>query len=468
MEDTILVPVDIIVSDSTNSISPNVPDTGLLGQVADKIQSDSGLLALLAASLIAVLFLTFIIVRKSRTRKRITIPALMLGLTTSLSSIIVNLQDGARADDPQHISIGLGNNGKERYTFNIDKSKSLSETDKEQLSALADNDYEYNLSALLTEISNTDLSIDVSGTTLSSASQTLKNISTPDYSTGEIFDLDITASIPQNLPIGKYSSVIEFKVAASKIPVTTLQKFTANDCNALNVYHRNSYYHPTTNDEDLITLTDTRDNQQYLVGKLDDGNCWILNNLKLGSTEKTMTLTKNDTNTENSYILPQVKYWQDSDLTVASVAYTDESATTDIWSSNFYGYYYNFCTVSLGAYCTGSSSAVVAAISQDICPCNWRIPKNDELHIWPYYSDYWWWRNMRLVPSGRYYGDLSNNIGDSDTYIFTAEGKNLYLYPGHPSNDDEGFVESGTGGGRLENQNQPVGMSVRCLLKYDT
>lgn len=62
-----------------------------------------------------------------------------------------------------------------------------------------------------------------------------------------------------------------------------------------------------SNEEAVIELTDTRgDNQTYQVAKLADNNCWMLNNLKLGSTSGSMLLTPGDTNIASNFTLPQV------------------------------------------------------------------------------------------------------------------------------------------------------------------
>jgi uncharacterized protein (TIGR02145 family) len=55
-----------------------------------------------------------------------------------------------------------------------------------------------------------------------------------------------------------------------------------------------------------IVLNDTRNNQKYRVKKMPDGNVWMIDNLKLGSTTSTTTLTPTDTNIASNYTLPQI------------------------------------------------------------------------------------------------------------------------------------------------------------------
>ena len=60
-----------------------------------------------------------------------------------------------------------------------------------------------------------------------------------------------------------------------------------NDCSALNL-------------NQVIGLTDTRDNNVYAVSKLADGNCWMIENLRLADTDSDHSpITLNATNANN-------------------------------------------------------------------------------------------------------------------------------------------------------------------------
>ncbi|MDR3152497.1 MAG: IPT/TIG domain-containing protein [Bifidobacteriaceae bacterium] len=56
----------------------------------------------------------------------------------------------------------------------------------------------------------------------------------------------------------------------------------------------------------VIVLNDARNNQKYRVKKMPDGNVWMIDNLKLGSTTDTTVLTPADTNIAANYTLPQI------------------------------------------------------------------------------------------------------------------------------------------------------------------
>jgi hypothetical protein len=102
---------------------------------------------------------------------------------------------------------------------------------------------------------------------------------------------------------GEYKTTITYSAIGADIPPPpkpSMQDFTTTKCAAMEVYTNNN------DDDKLLTLTDSRNDQDYLVGKLADGNCWMLNNLKLGSLTEDMSLTPADTNITANWTLPQI------------------------------------------------------------------------------------------------------------------------------------------------------------------
>ncbi len=75
---------------------------------------------------------------------------------------------------------------------------------------------------------------------------------------------------------------------------------------------QSAVYDPTNNginDSNTVTLTDTRNSQPYMIRKLADNNCWMINNLKLGKSTAT-TLRNTDTNLPSgvsSFSLPALR-----------------------------------------------------------------------------------------------------------------------------------------------------------------
>jgi len=122
-----------------------------------------------------------------------------------------------------------------------------------------------------------------------------------------------------------------------------------------------------------LTVVDNRDNNEYVIQKLDDGKCWMMENLRLGSTG-TMTLTPANTNITSNYTLPasgtanfdSTNGYTNAAINIASRDVTDANGSK-------YGTYYNYCAASAGTYCYASGSGTGNATS-DICPKGWRLP----------------------------------------------------------------------------------------------
>ncbi len=157
----------------------------------------------------------------------------------------------------------------------------------------------------------------------------------------------------------------------------------------------------TTNQ--IVTLTDSRDNHEYKVKKLPDGKCWMIQNLTLTATDlvtEGKALTNANTNIPSSdnksyYITPKnARYTSTGNFNNSAVA--SASAAVDFSTSypNYIqvGYrdknttdnqtgnpvpedtaYYNYYTATLGFsyYQDGKTSG---SSSMDICPKGWRLP----------------------------------------------------------------------------------------------
>jgi uncharacterized protein (TIGR02145 family)/prepilin-type N-terminal cleavage/methylation domain-containing protein len=149
---------------------------------------------------------------------------------------------------------------------------------------------------------------------------------------------------------------------------TTMQAFTPNDCAALTVYNG-------TNSGAIITLADTRDTtpHQYAIAKLADNHCWMLENLRLGSSTGPTVLTPQDTNVSMQWSLPQL-------ITSGAVSYDQPQAIgpmsgdTGTGATN-YGYFYNWCAATAGTNTTCTPQATQAQnAASDICALGWRMP----------------------------------------------------------------------------------------------
>lgn len=207
----------------------------------------------------------------------------------------------------------------------------------------------------------TDTSLNPGGSPL-----TIKTTSTA--STNDTTDVTLTFTIDATVTPGKKELKLNYAVADNESttpPAATLQSFTTSQCSALPTY-------TGSNEEAVITLTDTRgDNQEYQVAKLADGNCWMLNNLKLGSTTSTITLTPSDTNIASNFTLPQLTTAGTADYDNPG-AYGPIPGDTGAGQTN-YGYLYNWSAATAGESRT-SHTETDGDAPYSICPANWRLP----------------------------------------------------------------------------------------------
>ena len=238
---------------------------------------------------------------------------------------------------------------------------------------------------------------------------------------------------------------------------------------------------------DTEQVYDTRDDEVYLVGKLADNKCWMLDNLRLDLTNSTIrnALTASNTNATaasltslrsgnrtagDQYASSGFVTWAQGDT---SEVYNQAKANADFKDtvvasygsgSGKVGVHYNYCAASAGSYCYDNGAAPDGTnASQDICPAGWRMPTGGSSGEYQalytaYSSDVANYRNALSTPlSGRFYNGSANDQGtngcfwsstryNSSRMYFLGAGKNL-VYPNQYYND------------------RYYGLSVRCLLK---
>ena len=142
------------------------------------------------------------------------------------------------------------------------------------------------------------------------------------------------------------------------------------------------------NTGDVVVLTDFRDNNAYTVAKLADGNCWMVENMRLDlrgtnfSTANTNHPTQdfinrasvaNPTNsfctTDDAACLDTVAYNLDNMNRNLTAAYNGENISNVSWYS--YGGTYNWYTATAG---NGTYSLSSGNAAGDICPAGWHLP----------------------------------------------------------------------------------------------
>jgi len=178
---------------------------------------------------------------------------------------------------------------------------------------------------------------------------------------GDVITLDATTANAINLYAVWEKNIITFDKAfanAGKTKVSgtnyyALQDMTPVICSAIDLLQTG-------------ILIDTRDNNKtYTVAKLDDTNCWMTQNLTLGSSSLgsiKLTSEKSDVSSEFTLPTPTTTSFSTSNYNVVNY----RNYTTN--NSN----YYNWYTATAG---TGTkSTAAYTAATSSICPKGWRLP----------------------------------------------------------------------------------------------
>lgn len=280
---------------------------------------------------------------------------------------------------------------------------------------------------------------------------------------GNAFCISGTAN-GKDFRIKESGSVEEGDCAA---PVaTTMQSFSSAQCSALPTF-------TGSNSEAVVQLTDSRGGitQTYEVAKLADGKCWMLTNLKLGSTSSSITLTPADSNVASNFTLPQLATSGAADYDNPG-AYGPVPGDTGSGSTN-YGYLYNFSAATAGETRT---TLTTGNAQYSICPANWRLPTGrspssdfGQLDMafdgTGNYADSGQVNITKWQPTGPFRGSLSGYWYDG----FGGQGGVGYLWSASANPGASGYafyagfgpssVRPGDGVG-----NRSSGVGVRCLL----
>jgi uncharacterized protein (TIGR02145 family) len=163
-------------------------------------------------------------------------------------------------------------------------------------------------------------------------------------------------------PAGNYWGSIVLTAVANYVPPetpTTMQGMNAAYCDSMS---------PNA----TLNLRDTRDNNTYTIAKIGN-RCWMAQNLALGNTSGTITLTPNDSDIATNWTLP-----------VPISNGTDSNGVTAQWipanaNGNYYcaptgsakcGNLYNWFAATAG---TGTPSFTTGNAPSSICPAGWYL-----------------------------------------------------------------------------------------------
>ena len=190
----------------------------------------------------------------------------------------------------------------------------------------------------------------------------------------DISTITFGVKLDNRTPSGTYDITINFLAVANINTPYYMQNIT--DAELANLM-------PSVND--TYTLTDSRDNKQYTVAKLKDGQYWMTTNLDLaGGT----TLTPNDSDVATNYTLPTSSKNGFDDDTKAFVFNSNSTDCTN--TDGCYSYYsWNAATAMSG---TSITAANIDAPSS-ICPAGWHLPTSRHTDTFDmttaYESDYY-------------------------------------------------------------------------------
>ncbi|MBQ8156428.1 hypothetical protein IJ101_01430, partial [Candidatus Saccharibacteria bacterium] len=233
------------------------------------------------------------------------------------------------------------------------------------------------------------------------------------------------------------------------------------------------------------TVMDSRDGEQYKVQRLEDGKCWLLDNLRLDPTEPQVQInlsvsTTNASDQTLDYFInggrdASAKYptaglanWT-SGYSFSQPLINADSKNTTVTSygdgSGKVGVYYNFCAASAGSYCYGDGTSEGTSegdADEDICPAGWRMPtggsSGEHQAIYAAYSSNATnFRNALSTPLSGYFVGGSASYQGTTGYFWSStryDSFNIYRLLVYSSN-----VYPQSYG------NRGYGISVRCLLQ---
>ncbi len=213
------------------------------------------------------------------------------------------------------------------------------------------------------------------------------------------------------------------------------------------------------------TILDKRDNEEYTIGKLEDGNIWLLDNLRLGGDTE-ITLTPADTNIATNFTLPASSTDKFNDNTAGwttpgiNTSLSNTMSTNGVYQGNI-GVFYNYCAASAGTICAANGPNNDNA-SYDICPKGWRIPTSGasgeyQALYTTYSSNYTNFQTALRTPLSGNFGNGSAYNQGSDGYFWSStryDGNSMYR------------LNIGASSVVLQYGNLRInGYSVRCVLK---
>ncbi len=240
--------------------------------------------------------------------------------------------------------------------------------------------------------------------------------------------------------------------------ISTMQEMTSQICGEINI--------GTTK-----ALTDIRGGgymndgkaNSYIVKKLSDGNCWMVQNLNLINK----TITAIDSNVGSDYIIPDSSLpWSDISTTTNKVYYPYLNN-----DDNRYGAYYTWYAATAG------SSGNYASI----CPKGWRLPtggstggeigtlygkgfKKVGTFAENSYSGYWFGGNTADAIGGAFFPAAGSVYGDSASLKYVGTSGSYWTNTEYEGYSAYGLIFGTNGVSLYDYLSRRDGHSVRCIV----
>jgi uncharacterized protein (TIGR02145 family) len=202
---------------------------------------------------------------------------------------------------------------------------------------------------------------------------------------------------------------VNFNTPTLPMP-TTMQQMTQEYCESMPIYDKSKAANDPNNIASTVTLTDTRNGQAYDIRRLQDGKCWMIDNLKL-ELYTGMVLTPDDTNVVNNTTISLATSGLSGNFTTVATTSLTQNGTSNPTNPNFdawrqvnpsnttyclgntndslsgsgvtlnsigsktgCGYLYNWYTAVAGSATQTSHTKAGNTAQSSICPAGWRLP----------------------------------------------------------------------------------------------
>ena len=282
--------------------------------------------------------------------------------------------------------------------------------------------------------------------------------------------LTFAGKVNTTKPSGTYTTSITFTAVTNEPPTQPIT-------NGMDMQDIDSEVCGATSTDITYTVVDSRDSKEYTVARLQDGNCWMTQNLALGSSTA-MNLTQANSNVGPSgFTLPASVTEGNWSMSPDNPEFFDYAGNyPSQQASNKYGNYYNWPAATAGS---GTSATTSGDAQYSICPKNWRLPSagttattnnefytmlNNYITTGTWYDLYWSGVTtseftstpVSLVFSDSYTGYVSeDHIGDWWSSTAASSGNAYYL---------EAIAANGYIGPRDDRFYKEHGYSIRCLV----